>query len=168
MTRGWPITCGGRGLAVIATFVVSIAACSPGATLGPTSAASAGPSAGATSAASPAPTLPSQTSTEWGRIWDAVPGSFPVAAGAVPATDSGEGPVSDLLAVEGVAADVAGFYRDALKAKGLLVSSDGPLEDGRVTLTASDGYDCRMQVVVRPAGSLNLVAVLYGAGCPFA
>ena len=118
--------------------------------------------------ASPGSTVPSQTSTEWGTIWDDVPASFPVAAGATPATDSGQGPVSALLAVDGVAADVAQFYEDALKAKGLLVSSDGPLEDGRVTLTASDGYDCRMQVVVRPAGSLNLIAVLYGAGCPFA
>ena len=36
-----------------------------------------------------APSLPSQTDTAWGRIWDDVPDSFPVAAGAEPATDTG-------------------------------------------------------------------------------
>lgn len=114
------------------------------------------------------PSLPSQTDTEWGRIWDAVPSSFPVVTGAVPATDAGDGATSALLAL--VAPDamvIAAFYRDALEAMGMVVSTDGPLEDGSVTVSGTDGYGCAVQVAVKPAGSTNLISVLYGAGCPF-
>ena len=151
------------------TLAVVLAGCSPS---GPNTSAtpSGAPSPAASPAGTAASSLPSQTATAWGRIWDAVPGSFPVAPGAVPATDTGQGPVSDLLAIEKAdqpVADVARFYEDALEDKGMLVSSDGPLEDGSVTVSASDGYDCQVRVRIRPAGSLTLIAVLYGAGCPF-
>ena len=116
----------------------------------------------------PAPSLPSQTVTAWGRIWDAVPSTFPVIQGAVPATDTGEGAASALLALQAPDAMViAGFYRDALQAMGMTVSMDGPLEDGSVTVSGADGNNCAVQVSVKPAGSTNLISVLYGAGCPF-
>jgi hypothetical protein len=112
------------------------------------------------------PSLPTQTDTEWGRIWDAVPSTFPVIRGAVPATDSGEGATSALLALQ--APDpmvIAAFYRDALQGMGMSVSVDGPLEDGSVTVSGTDRGACAVQVSVRPAGSTNLISVLYGAGC---
>lgn len=153
---------------LLTTFAAGLAGCS---TQGPTvSTAPSTPSSPASPRDTSGPSLPSQTATEWGRIWDAVPGSFPIPPGAVPATDSGQGPVSALLAVEKVdhpVLDVARFYQNALEATGMLVSSEGPLEDGRVTLSASDGDDCRIQVGIHPAGSLALIAVLYGAGCAF-
>lgn len=158
----------GLAAVLVLTLGTALAGCSIS---GPTtSTAPAGTPSTASPAATSAPSLPSQTATDWGRIWDAVPASFPVAPGAVPATDTGQGPVSALLAVEEAdqsVADVARFYGDALEDRGMLVSSEGPLEDGSVTLSASDGYDCRVQVGFRPAGSLTLIAVLYGAGCAF-
>jgi len=122
----------------------------------------------ATQPSLPAPSLPSQTDTAWGRIWDAVPSTFPVIQGAVPATDTGEGAASALLALQAPDAMViAAFYRDALQAMGMTVSMDGPLEDGSVTVSGADGNNCAVQVSVKPAGSTNLISVLYGAGCPF-
>ena len=114
------------------------------------------------------PSLPTQTDTDWGRIWDAVPSTFPVIPGAVPATDTGDGAASALLALQ--APDprvIAAFYRDALQAMEMIVTLDGPLEDGSVTVLGMDGNDCAVQVGVRPAGSTNLISVLYGAGCPY-
>ena len=162
----------GRGVgraALLATLVpalLALAACAPSGSSPPASASSLPPPA--TQPSPPAPSRPSQTDTAWGRIWDAVPSTFPVIRGAVPATDTGDGATSALLALQ--APDpmvIAAFYRDALRAMGMLVTMDGPLEDGSVTVSGADGNDCAVQVGVRPAGSTNLISVLYGAGCPF-
>jgi hypothetical protein len=152
--------------------VLAVAGCSPseaGTPRPPSSRA-----ASTVTSPSPAPgstartSLPPQTDTEWGRIWDAVPSTFPVISGAEPATDTGDGAVSELLALQ--APDpmvIAAFYRDALQGMGMIVSLDGPLEDGSVTVSGTSGSGCAVQVGVRPAGSTNLISVLYGAGCPF-
>ena len=152
-------------LATLVPALLALAACAPSGSSPPASASSLPPE---TQAASPAPSRPSQTDTAWGRIWDAVPPAFPVIRGAVPATDTGDGATSALLALQ--APDpmvIAAFYRDALRAMGMIVMMDGPLEDGSVTVSGADGNDCAVQVGVRPAGSTNLISVLYGAGCPF-
>jgi hypothetical protein len=155
---------------VLLVSVLALAGCiAPGGS-GPGSSASVATSTPiSTLTASPAhPSLPTQTDTEWGRIWDAVPSTFPVIRGAVSATDTGEGAVSSLLALQ--APDpmvIAAFYRDALQAMGMIATMDGPLEDGSVTVAGMDTNDCAVQVSVRPAGSTNLISVLYGAGCPY-
>src|SRR4029079_15915087 len=63
--------------------------------LTPVPGGSTAPSAGASSAAVSPPT---QTDTEWGRIWDGLPAGFPLPPGAVP-TEIGEGAASATLAV---------------------------------------------------------------------
>lgn len=149
---------------LLATLLLP-AGCAPAVSPTPSATSSLPP---ATQGSSPAPSLPTQSDTDWGRIWDGVPASFPVIRGAVPSTDTGEGAVSALLALEAPDAMViAAFYRDALQATGMTVSLDGPLEDGSVTVSGTDGYECEVQVGVEPAGSTNLISVLYGAGCPF-
>jgi hypothetical protein len=153
-------------LATLVPALLALAACAPSGSSPPTSAATLPPPA--TQGSSPAPSLPSQTDTAWGRIWDAVPSTFPMIRGAVPATDTGEGAVSALLALQAPDAMViAAFYRDALQAMSMTVTMDGPLEDGSVIVSGTDGNDCAVQVSVRPSGSTNLISVLYGAGCPY-
>jgi hypothetical protein len=156
--------------AILLVAVLALAGCiAPGGS-GPGSSSSvvtSTPTSTLTGSTAP-PSLPTQTDTEWGRIWDAVPSTFPVIRGAVPATDTGDGAVSALLALQAPEPMViAAFYRDALQGMGMSVSVDGPLEDGGVTVSGMDRGACAVQVGVRPAGSTNLISVLYGAGCPF-
>jgi hypothetical protein len=122
-------------------------------------------------APSVAPTseLPSQSETGWGLIWDAVPDSFPVPAGAEPA-DPSEGPVSAAWTVPVTAAnapELAGFYQSALDEIGLGTGIDGPLEDGSYTVWSSNGGGCDTLTTILPRGDESLVTVLYGAGCRF-
>jgi hypothetical protein len=159
------------GLAVAAAL--ALAACqAPGGTSLPTS-TSALSSAGATSGATAAPSPGSgsggttQSDTEWGRIWDALPPSFPSPNGAIPATDTGEGATSAQLSVPRSVGDVAGFFVAELGATGWTVNRDGPLEDGSIDVTATKGDACQLAISVLPVGDGSLVKVLYGAGCPF-
>jgi hypothetical protein len=155
----------GFALGATAAAALVLVACRPGATGQP----SPGPSvlAAASHGGTAAPSVPGQTDTTWGRIWDGVPSSFPVAPGAVIATDPGDGAASAHLALDSPdARGIASFYRDALVVRGFDALVDGPLEDGSLTVSADDGYGCRVQVTVTPAGSTNLIAVLYGTGCP--
>jgi len=162
-----------RSLAALAAAtVLALAACSSGAP------GSSGSSGGATDAlvtgaaqTTPptiAPSLPTQTDTAWGRIWDDVPDSFPEASGAEPATDTGQGPASEQLVVTAAAADVADGYVTALHAAGWTVNKDGPLEDGSLVINATNAGGCKAQVTVHALGDASLIAVLYGASCPFA
>jgi len=110
-----------------------------------------------------------QTDTDWGRIWDAVPAWFPIPPDAVPTETGEEGAVSASLAAGGSAQSVAQFMQTGLTGAGFSVdASNGPSEDGSLVLDAV-GPDpkCMVQVRVRPlSGTTNLV-VLYGAACPF-
>ena len=158
----------------VATFaavaVLALAACSQGASSGASGNASASPGAG-TSAGIPditiAPSLPSQTSTAWGKIWDAVPDSFLMPTGAQPATDTGEGPASGRLVVAGATAGIADGYVTRLRDGGWTVNKDGPLEDGSIVVSATKEGGCKVQVTVKSIGDASLVAILYGASCPF-
>ena len=125
-----------------------------------------GSSASATPATVSAAT---QTDTDWGRIWDALPAWFPVPPDAVPTETGEEGAVSASLAAGGSAQSVATFMQTGLTGAGFSFESiEGPAEDGSLTLNAV-GPDpaCKVQLRVRPlSGTTNLV-VLYGAACPF-
>jgi hypothetical protein len=149
-----------------------VAACQPSASVSPTSSEAAtvgAPTTAPTNAGrSPAPSLAGQTDTAWGRIWDALPPSFPAMTGTKIATDTGEGASSAQLTVPAARDQVVLFYRQAFRDAGYSIGTDGPLEDGSVTVTATDGDQCRMQLSVRGTGAqASLVTVLYGAGCPF-
>ena len=155
------------GLAV----ALSTAACGSAATSSspvgsaiPTVAASAVP----TVAASAAPAA-GQTDTEWGRIWDTLPSRFPKVPGAVPAEEGATGPATANLAVDGVDAHgVIALLETLLKQAGYTATgSSQPLENGGAVLEMSGpAAGCRVQVTAAPAGSLTMVTVLYGAGCP--
>jgi hypothetical protein len=125
-----------------------------------------------TTGTSPLPTvlasLPNQSDTAWGRIWDDVPDSFPEPTGAEPATDTGQGPVSERLVITGAATDVTDDYVTALHGGGWTTNKDGPLEDGSFTVEASSAGGCKAKVTITSIGDASLVAILYGASCPFA
>lgn len=149
---------------------VALAACSAGTTAGPSGIATAGASTSTTPVtprATTAASLPTKTDTAWGRIWDGVPDSFPMPTGAVPATDTGQGPSSGQLVVAGAPSDIADGYVSGLRSGGWTVNRDGPLEDGSYVVKAQNGEGCEAQVSVLSIGDASLVTILYGAGCPF-
>jgi hypothetical protein len=158
--------------AVAALLAALLAACGPGPTVsGPTGTATTSEApftANPIATPSPGPSLPSQTDTAWGRIWDALPPSFPLAPNSHIATDTGAGPSSGQLDVAATRDALVQFYRGAFRDAGYSIGTDGPLEDGNVVVTATDGYQCRIQLSVRATGAQESMAmVLYGAGCPF-
>ncbi|HEY2916184.1 MAG TPA: hypothetical protein VGI98_03115 [Candidatus Limnocylindrales bacterium] len=163
MNRVWSLA------ALTAAAVIALAACSSGAPGGASGEPSEADVTGAAFTPPPtiAPSLPTQTTTAWGRIWDAVPDSFPVPSGAEPATDPGTGPSSGQLVVTSSAANVADAYVTALHDAGWTVTRDGPLEDGSIVVNATNAGSCKAQVTVHSIGDASLVAVLYGADCPF-
>ncbi len=119
---------------------------------------------GATAHASP----PSQTDTEWGRIWDGLPEGFPNFPGAGP-TETGEGPASAILdAGTAEPAEVATFYKSALEGtRYTTVSLSGPREDGSWEVESISDGGCGIRVTVTPLGGSTIVTILYGADCPF-
>lgn len=123
---------------------------------------------GVPSGEAPSASVPSQTDTAWGRIWDALPPSFPRYAGANP-TDTGEGAASGQLEVPGTVDQVAAFYKGALEAAGYAtLSLSGPMEDGSRQLESQgSAAGCRVRTTIAPHGTTTLVTVLYGAACPF-
>ena len=122
---------------------------------------------GSNPSALPEPTTPTQTDTEWGRIWDAIPALFPRFPGSIP-TETGEGPVSAALAVPAGPKETAEFFNPALAQAGFQpVSMSGPFEDGSYVLDAGGAGDCNVQVRLTPLSGTTLMTVLYGADCPF-
>jgi len=155
-------------------LVTAPAATAPAATSTPASSSSPSPDltpvpGGSTAATPGTASQATQTDTDWGRIWDAVPAWFPIPPDAVPTETGEEGAVSASLAAGGSAQSVAQFMQTGLTGAGFSVdASNGPSEDGSLVLDAV-GPDpkCMVQVRVRPlSGTTNLV-VLYGAACPF-
>jgi hypothetical protein len=122
-----------------------------------------------TANATPGPSLPGQTETERGPIWDIVPSTFPVPEGATP-TEPEAGPASAAYTVprdRSTAGRLAEFYRTGLDDRGYSASTDGPLEDGSITVWSSNGYGCEVFVTILPRGDESLITVFYGAGCSF-
>ena len=170
-------------LALALVVPVLVGGCAP--SNAPTNASSGAPSPTGTAASTTAPELtpvpggstaaspalvspPTQTDTEWGRIWDALPPDFPLPPDAVLA-ETREGPVSASLGVGAAGQPTASFMESALIGAGFSIeSTEGPMEDGSITINAV-GPDpaCQVQVRVRPLSGLTNLVVLYGAGCPF-
>jgi hypothetical protein len=158
------------GLIVIAMFV--LAACGstgPSGTAG--SAAPAAPSTAASPAASTAPSAAAagQTDTEWGRIWDTLPNSFPEIPGARPSEEAATAPASATFVIAGdVARLVATALVTQMASAGFPTGGLGtPLEDGSYTLEgAGSTPGCKVQLTIKPMGGETFVTILYGAACP--
>jgi len=116
----------------------------------------------------PTPAPPSQTNTDWGRIWDAVPASFPRRPGSEP-TETAEGPASAVLSVPAGIAEAANWYVTALRQAGYQVAgASGPLEDGSYVVDATGRPTaCHVQVTVAKVGTLTVATIMYGTSCPF-
>ena len=125
------------------------------------------PVPGGTTAVEPSGT-PTQTDTAWGRIWDAVPVSFPRLEASLPA-DSVSGPVSAAFVVGAGPADVTATMKRLLDGEGgYTTDQSGPLEDGSFVLDSTGPWEgCRVQTTVTPQSGTTLMTILYGAGCPF-
>lgn len=144
---------------------------SPASSPTPTSSPATPGDGGASPTPSPsvAPSLPSQSETTIGRIWDALPPSFPLPSGAEPTeVREPEEPASGVFAVPGSALEVATTLRGALEAKGFVTAAaNGPFEDGSYVIDSAAGEGCRIRSTVRPMGDLTVLLVRYGAACPF-
>jgi hypothetical protein len=110
---------------------------------------------------------PTQTDTAWGRIWDAVPVSFPRLEASIPA-DSISGPVSAAFVVGAGPADVTSTMKRLLDGEGYRTDQSGPLEDGSFVLDSTGPWEgCRVQTTVTPQSGTTLMTIFYGADCPF-
>ena len=167
-------------LSILAMVSLIAAGCSASASVQPTrstsavASLSAGPSLtpvpGSSNADTPPPASepPTQTDTEWGRIWDALPRSFPLPPNAVP-TETGQGPASATLAVGASADQAAEQMQAGLKKAGYSIEAlSGPSEDGsRVIDAVGSTPECRVQVRLTPLSGTTSMVVMFGAGCPF-
>jgi len=153
-----------RAALVLSLTTLALVACGEA-----TPAVTASPFASATATApSATPAIVSQTDTDWGRIWDALPAGFPRYPGSVP-TETGEFEVvSAELAVPEGPAIVTAWLQAGLEGAGYSTEAlSGPLEDGsQVIASVADG-GCRIETVIRSLGGLTHVAVRFGAACPF-
>ena len=149
-----------RGLAlllpILAIGCLTFSACSPSATPSPLSSAPAGPSLtpvpGGSNATSPPSSgePPTQTDTEWGRIWDGIPPSFPLARGSVP-TETSEGPASATIALGMPVEQAADLVEAGLIERGSRVDRGEPSEDGSVVIDAvGPEPTCEIQVRLTP------------------
>lgn len=171
-------------VAALAVAVLLAASCgSPPATPTTSGSLRANPTSGATPSASdptavpggsanPAPSgsagLPTQTDTEWGRIWDAVPASFPAFPGAFP-TDPIKGPVSASFGLPAGPQEVAVFMQAAVETAGYSTEAlSGPFEDGSYVLdSVGETTECRVQTRFTPLSGTTNMTILFGAACPF-
>ncbi len=163
-----------RFLGVAIGLAVVLAACSSSATSPAPSPTDSAPA----TAASPADGTPTgaigspmaQTDTDWGRIWDGLPGDFPTVPGATPGDATGTGAASADLVVEGGDPQaIENLLETQLNGLGYAtVGSSGPLEDGSYVLDMTgSGVGCMVQVTASPMGSLIAIRIMYGAACPF-
>ena len=152
---------------------ISLSACGPvvpppASSRAPASVASVEPSAAASPSSSTSAPQAGQTDTDWGRIWDTLPASFPIYPGATPAEQTETGPVSAAFALQGIEPKaVATWMQTQMKLVGYTTEAlTGPLEDGSFVLDSTGMAGCRVEVAVAPLGSLTTVTVRYGAACP--
>lgn len=158
-----------RAAVVLSLTTLALVACgeaTPVVTASPPVPATAtAPAAGPATAT---PAIVSQTDTDWGRIWDALPAAFPRYPGSV-ATETGEFEVvSAEFAVPEDPGIVTAWLQAGLEGAGYSTEAlSGPLEDGsRVIDSVADG-GCRIETVIGSLGGVTHVAVRFGAACPF-
>lgn len=145
--------------------VATVAAAAPSTSAAPSPAPTSSPPPAATAAAA-SQKLPSQTNTAWGRIWDAIPGSFPRYPGSSDGT-----PLTAASATFDVPADVAtvsSWMDSGLEAIGYRTTASGPGEDGSMTLdSVGPGSGCKARTTVAKTGGTTTMTILLGAACPF-
>jgi hypothetical protein len=156
--------CGGAGVSADPDPTPTAAATDPA----PTPDVTIEPTAAQTDDATD-PGEPSQTDTDWGRIWDAVPADFPRYPGGTIAEDVSPEPVSAAYAfAEGDPAQIAEWMQTSLEMATYSTEGlSGPLEDGGYVLDSVGDGGCRIQTKVTPMGTMIIVTVRYGAACPF-
>ena len=163
-------------IAVMISLVFGLAACSSAAPTSPaapsaasgTAAPSTAESASAGAAAARR-SATSQTDTDWGRIWDTLPATFPTITGSTPSEEASAGPASAIFTVDGDAAKtVTTMLQARLEAAGYTtVALGGPLEDGTYTLDMTGSpTGCMLQIRAAPIGGVTTITILYGATCP--
>jgi len=163
-----------RSALSFAVLLLAVAACSPSApSVTPRSSAVGTPAASLTPVPGgtdrPASSgEPSQTDTDWGTIWDALPASFPIYPGSIP-TETREGPVSASLAVGASAEEAFGFMQSALQSAGYKTeSANGPFEDGSFVINSvSEAPGCAVETRLTPLSGTTQMTVMFGAQCPF-
>jgi len=167
-----------RPLALLFAGLVLIAGCGSSGALDATSpravATPAVPGASIQASTEPASAAPSastvtQSDTEWGRIWDTLPTTFPTIAGATVSEEAATGAASAVLTVNGQSPkDVAALMQRLLSGAGYsTIGLTGPLENGGYVVDmAGRPQGCKVQVTTAPTGSVTTVTVLYGATCP--
>lgn len=166
--------------AIVTAVAIAVVACSPSGTTGnggstaqtTASGASGQPPASLqgepSSAAEPgaAGTI-TQTDTEWGRIWDALPAGFPRYPGASPADDAAAAPASARYEISGSDSEaIAAWLKTGMETARFRTDLSGPLEDGSLTLDSVGDAGCRVQMTIAPLGGMTFVTVLYGSDCP--
>jgi hypothetical protein len=107
-----------------------------------------------------------QTDTAWGRIWDAIPPSFPIYPGSTATTEIGA-PASGQFVVPANVATATTWTKAALDAIGLRTTVAGPLEDGSMTLDSVGPNGCAANTTIARTGGVTVLTILYGAKCPF-
>jgi hypothetical protein len=165
-----------RGVTIVVLVAFVLTACSPGGSTGnqgstaqatapgalgePSAIRQDDPSTGASGAIT-------QTDTEWGRIWDALPAGFPRYPGAAPADDAAAAPASARYEVSGSDPKaIAAWLQAGMEAARFRTDVSGPLEDGTMTLDSLGDAGCRIQTTIAPLGGMTFVTVLYGSDCP--
>ena len=135
---------------------------SPGASALPSATAS-----GSSSMTAPAASSVTQTTIDWGRIWDSLPPGVPAYPGAQ-ATETGSGPASATLELPAGVDAAATWWRTALEGAGYRIEAvNGPLEDGSIVIDAEGDAGCRVQTSVAPLGDVTVATIYVAADCPF-
>jgi hypothetical protein len=113
-------------------------------------------------------TAVTQTDTEWGRIWDALPDAFPRFPGSIPTETGQSGPVSAEFAVPDGPDAVSIWLQAGLEGAGYSTEAlSGPLEDGSRVIDSVGDDGCRVETVISPLSGTTHVTVRFGAACPF-
>lgn len=160
-------------VAVLLTMALTLTACGPDTSAPSAAATPSNPTGsdvvGAPSGAASA-VAGTQTETGWGRIWDAVPPDFPIFPGSTIADPVSPDAVSATYAVDGGdPGEIMTWMQAGLETAGFATESlSGPLESGSFILESVGEGDCQIETTVAPMGSLAIISVRYGAGCPAA
>ena len=115
-------------------------------------------------ASGPGP-LVGQTDTDFGRIWDSLPPSFPHYPGAKPSEPTG--PASATLVIPSDVQTATSWMKAALDAGEWVTIVGGPLEDGSMALDSAGTGDCHANTRIAKVGGVTMMTILYGASCPF-